>query len=214
MPSPPSSAGTRREGRRVDARGRRCSRRCASWSRSPTRPRPVAPSSGAHTILETLKLALADRDAYFGDDGCARRRAALRRRIAAERRALIGEHASHEWRPGVDRRPRAVPAAAAHRRRMRSLCRARASRPCRAGGETRGDTCHIDVVDRWGNIVAVTPVRRLAAVLADDPGARVLPRHPAADDVARRRVAVGAAARARARARRSRRRSCCGTDGP
>ena len=24
-------------------------------------------------------------------------------------------------------------------------------------GETRGDTCHIDVVDRWGNIIAVTP---------------------------------------------------------
>ncbi len=23
-------------------------------------------------------------------------------------------------------------------------------------GETRGDTCHIDVVDRWGNIIAVT----------------------------------------------------------
>jgi gamma-glutamyltranspeptidase/glutathione hydrolase len=24
-------------------------------------------------------------------------------------------------------------------------------------GETRGDTCHVDVVDRWGNIVAITP---------------------------------------------------------
>ena len=24
-------------------------------------------------------------------------------------------------------------------------------------GSTRGDTCHIDVVDRWGNIVSVTP---------------------------------------------------------
>ena len=24
-------------------------------------------------------------------------------------------------------------------------------------GETRGDTCHIDVVDRWGNIISATP---------------------------------------------------------
>ena len=24
-------------------------------------------------------------------------------------------------------------------------------------GETRGDTCHIDVIDRWGNIVSATP---------------------------------------------------------
>jgi gamma-glutamyltranspeptidase/glutathione hydrolase len=24
-------------------------------------------------------------------------------------------------------------------------------------GETRGDTCHIDVVDRWGNMVSATP---------------------------------------------------------
>ena len=24
-------------------------------------------------------------------------------------------------------------------------------------GETRGDTCHVDVVDRWGNMVSATP---------------------------------------------------------
>lgn len=27
----------------------------------------------------------------------------------------------------------------------------------RPGGETRGDTCHVDVVDRWGNLVSATP---------------------------------------------------------
>lgn len=27
----------------------------------------------------------------------------------------------------------------------------------RASGETRGDTCHVDVVDRWGNLVSATP---------------------------------------------------------
>src|SRR5690606_40980605 len=28
---------------------------------------------------------------------------------------------------------------------------------CGSDGRTRGDTCHIDVVDRWGNIVSATP---------------------------------------------------------
>jgi gamma-glutamyltranspeptidase/glutathione hydrolase len=27
----------------------------------------------------------------------------------------------------------------------------------RPSGETRGDTCHVDVVDRWGNLVSATP---------------------------------------------------------
>jgi gamma-glutamyltranspeptidase/glutathione hydrolase len=27
----------------------------------------------------------------------------------------------------------------------------------RADGQTKGDTCHVDVVDRWGNIVSATP---------------------------------------------------------
>ncbi|WP_234357581.1 gamma-glutamyltransferase, partial [Streptomyces puniciscabiei] len=26
-----------------------------------------------------------------------------------------------------------------------------------ADGTTRGDTCHLDVVDRWGNMIAATP---------------------------------------------------------
>ncbi|MGB3829793.1 MAG: gamma-glutamyltransferase, partial [Ornithinimicrobium sp.] len=27
----------------------------------------------------------------------------------------------------------------------------------RPGGDTQGDTCHVDVVDRWGNMIAATP---------------------------------------------------------
>ena len=32
-----------------------------------------------------------------------------------------------------------------------------ANRPSAARGTTRGDTCHVDVVDRWGNLVSATP---------------------------------------------------------
>lgn len=109
---------------------------------------------GAHTLLETIKLVLADRDAYFGDG--ARIDELLTAEYAAARRAEIGDTASREWRPGrlSGREPfrpplradeQAVPAAGTGEPTVEE------------DGQTRGDTCHIDVVDRWGNIVSVTP---------------------------------------------------------
>ena len=44
-----------------------------------------------------------------------------------------------------------------------------------------GDTCHLDVADRFGNLVSVDAERRLAAELAGHPRARLLPGHPGAD---------------------------------
>ena len=57
---------------------------------------------GAHTILEALKLAMADRDTYYGDvdvdlDWL------LSDSYAASRRELITEQASSEFRPGLGR---------------------------------------------------------------------------------------------------------------
>ncbi|MFH8250375.1 gamma-glutamyltransferase family protein [Microbacterium sp. B2969] len=107
---------------------------------------------GAHMIVETIKLVLADRDAHFGDG--ARLDRLLSDGFAAERRALLGPRASDQWRPGalagvepfhppLHLDPDALPGA-----QEPTIART---------GDTRGDTCHIDVVDRWGNIVAVTP---------------------------------------------------------
>lgn len=109
----------------------------------------VDPSTeqGAHTILEALKLALADRDAYYGD-GDLTLGTLLSEEYAASRRALIGAEASHTWRPGD------LPGRTPHRPALRS---ADGSVPQGIGEPTRGDTCHIDVTDRWGNMVAVTP---------------------------------------------------------
>lgn len=107
---------------------------------------------GAHTIVETLKLALADRDAHFGDG--VDPRPLLADDYVASRRELIGDRASHEWRPGA-------PEGASP---FRPPLRTTAVRSAGTGeptvdrsGSTRGDTCHIDVVDRWGNVVSVTP---------------------------------------------------------
>jgi gamma-glutamyltranspeptidase/glutathione hydrolase len=109
-------------------------------------------AAGAHTIVETLKLALADRDAYFGDG--ADIGALLSEDYVAQRRALIGETASRQWRPGTlpDREPFRPPL-----RRDAATSAGTGEPTVSRTGSTRGDTCHIDVVDRWGNIVSVTP---------------------------------------------------------
>lgn len=119
---------------------------------------------GAHTVLEALKLALADRDAWYGEDADPALLAhLLSEEYAARRRALIGDTASHEVRPGeVPGRPAPhVPVL----RETYGATGADAGEPTvrvagletDAHGRTRGDTCHIDVVDRWGNIVSATP---------------------------------------------------------
>ena len=117
---------------------------------------------GAHTILEAQKLALADREAYYGDTDVPLDYL-LSEEYCAARRALIGERASHEFRPG------AVPGREPYLPPLRThytppALEAEGSAGLGVGeptvapsGETRGDTCHIDVVDRWGNMVSATP---------------------------------------------------------
>lgn len=54
---------------------------------------------GAHTILEAQKLALADREAYYGDTDVPLDYL-LSYEYAASRRELITDNASHDFRPG------------------------------------------------------------------------------------------------------------------
>lgn len=114
------------------------------------------PSSeaGAHTILEAQKLALADRDAWFGDADVDLD-ALLADDYLAQRRALIGSTASRDFRPGSPdgREPFRPPLRTETTGKPASSGEPTVSRT----GETRGDTCHLDVVDRWGNIVSATP---------------------------------------------------------
>ena len=182
---------------------------------------------GAHTILEALKLALADRDTYYGESTAGRGSAAdgesmaqgenraasaltpealtvlLSPEYAAERRALIGERASADFRPGAlpgidpvlpplrteaelgaadgigigePTVPQAAPGAGADSGAdpdSGPACASGASAPDAGDPDlgdpkptdpapeeraaVRGDTCHIDVVDRWGNMVSATP---------------------------------------------------------
>ncbi|WUI13502.1 gamma-glutamyltransferase family protein [Kineococcus sp. NBC_00420] len=110
---------------------------------------------GAHTVLEALKLALADRDAYYGSQADPAVLAQLLSpEYAATRRALITDRASHEFRPGVvDGAEPFLPPLATE-----AGTAAGAGEPTvETSGSTKGDTCHLDVVDRWGNVVSATP---------------------------------------------------------
>lgn len=114
-----------------------------------------------HTLIEGTKLAMADREAWYGDGTDVTVAELLDPGYNAGRRALIGDRASHELRPGSPggRTPRL----SAHVQRVQDgpldlVAPAGAGEPTVArDGETRGDTCHLDVVDRWGNMIAATP---------------------------------------------------------
>lgn len=115
-----------------------------------------------HLITEVMKLAYADREAYYGDPAQTDipKKTLLSKAYADLRRRLIGDRASADQRPGAipghehwveraiaraDEDPGAGPGAGAGEPTMAHL------------SERRGDTVHLDVIDRWGNIIAATP---------------------------------------------------------
>ncbi|GHJ41383.1 gamma-glutamyltransferase family protein [Streptomyces sp. TS71-3] len=156
--------------------------KAGGWSQGPVLLQQLAllppelPAYGSaeyvHMLIEGCKLAMADREAWYGDAAEVPVEALLSPSYAAERRALIGENASRELRPGSPggRTPvvsaHAVSVAAGGPGTDALGLAAGAGEPTVAksgeavvtpDGGTRGDTCHLDVVDRWGNMIAATP---------------------------------------------------------
>ncbi|MBH1934522.1 gamma-glutamyltransferase [Streptomyces sp. AV19] len=136
------------------------------WSQGPVLLQQLAllpelPAYGSpeyvHTLIEVSKLAMADREAWYGDAAEVPLDELLSPEYNAGRRALIGGSASYELRPGSPggREPR-LPRYATAPVRPQTL--PGAGMPALSGdGAVRGDTCHVDVVDRWGNMVSATP---------------------------------------------------------
>ena len=105
-----------------------------------------------HTVVECAKLAFADREAWYGDPDFADvpLEALLSAAYTDKRRALVGERASEELRPGAPdgREPQLPPLAG------QTAAAAGSGEPTLG---LAGDTCHLDVADRHGNLVSVTP---------------------------------------------------------
>jgi len=131
--------------------------KAGAWSQSPVFLQQLALLDGwdlegvglgsvdyIHTVIECAKLAFADREAFYGDPDFVE--VPLERLLSAdyndERRRLVLPGASAELRPGGGRLP-SLPAGAGDL--------------IGTGEPTRGDTVHLDVVDRHGNIVSATP---------------------------------------------------------
>lgn len=116
-------------------------------------------SKGIHAIAESFKLAFADREAWYGD-GDVPLQTLLSEAYAAERAALVGEQASTSLRPGSPdgREPVVAAYVRAGGARTAGSGDATTGEPTVSrSGVTRGDTCHVDVVDRWGNMISATP---------------------------------------------------------
>ena len=118
-----------------------------------------------HTLAEALKLALADRDRYYGDPNFVKIPTAelLSKNYAALRRPLIDErHASLAQQPGDPLNMKAVLASA-----VQTIGKVSALPEI----ERANDTTCVNVVDKDGNLFSATPSGAwLPAVVAGDTG--------------------------------------------
>lgn len=118
-----------------------------------------------HTLAEALKLALADRDRYYGDPNFVKipMSELLSKEYAALRRPLIDErHASLAQQPGDPMNMKAVLATA-----VQTVGRASTLPEI----ERANDTTCVNVVDKDGNMFSATPSGAwLPAVVAGDTG--------------------------------------------
>ncbi len=109
-----------------------------------------------HTVVEGAKLAFADREAWYADPefiGVDLERL-LSPDYGRSRRDLIGRAASLELRPGtLDGKAPRLPRRAAQVVAEGHLT----GTGSQATGGVRGDTVHVAVADRHGNLVACTP---------------------------------------------------------
>ncbi|MEN8741237.1 MAG: gamma-glutamyltransferase family protein [Phaeobacter gallaeciensis] len=114
-----------------------------------------------HTVTEAMKLAYADREAYYGDPAQSEipMEYLLSEEYNAERRKLITDKASTEQRPGrVPGFEHLADAYVERAARDFNVGQVAAQEPTMSHlTEKRGDTVHLDVIDRWGNMVAATP---------------------------------------------------------
>lgn len=164
--------------------GRYTVAKCGVWSQGPVFLQQLGILAGAdleghapdsvewvHRVAEAAKLAMADRLAWYGDPDFVEvpLQALLSREYGAARAAQLGAAAAKDLVPGTpDGRAARLPDLQAAARTLRSAdTRFGVGEPTFADlppvAEWAdhelfvGDTCHVDVIDRDGNMVSATP---------------------------------------------------------
>jgi len=129
---------------------------------------PLGPDF-VHTVIECAKLAFADREVFYGDPLHADvpLDTLLSDRYNDARRKLVDPtRASLEFRPGELADSHGNVRGDSLLRAQKIIANAGRQQPGGFGQgeptfaplpELRGDTVHLDVVDRWGNMVSATP---------------------------------------------------------
>jgi gamma-glutamyltranspeptidase/glutathione hydrolase len=110
-----------------------------------------------HRVVEVAKLAFADREAWYGEGTTLSAEDLTAPDYIYERAGLVAEEASMELRPGSpDGRAPRLPNL--HNAPIPLVQMGGLGEPTVSShGTTGGDTCHIDVADRWGNMISATP---------------------------------------------------------
>lgn len=119
-----------------------------------------------HTVQECAKLAFADRETFYGDPAFADvpLRVLLSESYNAGRRKLVKQQASLELQPGaIGNLGGIIPLRAAgsskiaHRETVVDSEREHTQSYAEFLASKHGDTCHFDIIDRWGNMISATP---------------------------------------------------------
>lgn len=160
--------------------------KCGAWSQGPvllqmlqllkqTNIATLDPMSAdyVHVIIEATKLAMADRDSWYGDSSDVPLQALISSDYARQRSALISNTASMEVRPGspegrnANLPPLRIVGTIAQPglgggeptvAREHKLPNDKEGEPTLTPeGAQRGDTVQVSTVDRWGNMVSATP---------------------------------------------------------
>ncbi|MBT7611690.1 MAG: gamma-glutamyltransferase family protein [Rhodospirillaceae bacterium] len=121
-----------------------------------------------HTVQECAKLAMADREAFYGDPNFVD--VPLERLLSedynAERRSHVGAEASMDFAAGTvegyggEIRLRGLGSTNMAHNQM-TVDNKSGPPPWQTmtqfQAESHGDTCHFDIIDRWGNMISATP---------------------------------------------------------
>jgi gamma-glutamyltranspeptidase/glutathione hydrolase len=146
--------------------------KCGPWSQGPVMLQALRLLDGfdleamghlsgeyVHTVVECKQLAFADREAWYGDPAFADvpLETLLSAAYADERRALVGDEAAFDLRPGSpDGREPTLMDVPVVEEVAAGFGVGEPTVP-REDQPIAGDTCHVDVADRFGNLVSATP---------------------------------------------------------